>query len=354
MSLKTIGILTGGGDCPGLNPAIKAVTRKASIEGFKIMGIRDGWKGLMEGLFMELDEEKVRTIDRQGGTILGTTRTNPFKTPEGHQKVLDTFGALGLHALITIGGEDTLGVARRLHKEFSFPVVGIPKTIDRDLGGTEYSLGFESALQVITDAIDSLRSTAGSHSRIFVVETMGRHTGTLALKGGMSGGANIILIPEYPFNVDEVCKLLHQRKLRGYRYSIVVVAEGAKPKDVGRIVESDKKDEFGHVRLGGIAKWLSDRIEEKTGLETRYVILSHLQRGGKPVSYDRRIGYYFGTAAVEAVQGGRFGMMVAMKEGRVTLLPFEDVLASLKYIDVQRDYDTERYNYKLQILHIGE
>ncbi|MBM4387323.1 MAG: ATP-dependent 6-phosphofructokinase, partial [Deltaproteobacteria bacterium] len=258
---------------------------------------------------------------------------------------------LGIDALVAIGGEDTLGVAAKLHRKFDFPVVGIPKTIDRDLSGTEYSLGFESSVQIICEAIDNLRTTAGSHSRIFVVETMGRHTGHLALKGGLAGGANAILIPEYSFDVNEVCVILLARKLAGQRYSIVVVSEGAKERNGGEILKDQALDEFGHVKLGGIGHYLADKIEKITKLETRYVILSHLQRGGSPAAYDRRMGYYFGTAAVEAVLAQKFGTLTALVSGRVNLIPLEDAISKLRYVDVERDYDTEKYNYKQQILY---
>lgn len=348
----TIGVLTGGGDCPGLNPAIKAIVYKAHQEGVKILGIKDGWKGFLEAdpsYIVELTPKDVRTIDRTGGTILGTSRTNPFKKEDGVNKILEKIKKYEIDALITIGGEDTLSVANRLWKEYNVPVVAIPKTIDRDLSGTSYTLGFETAVQIITEAIDSLRTTAGSHSRIFVVETMGRDTGHLALKGGLAGGATIILIPEYVFDVDHVCKLLLERKSAGERYSIVVVAEGCKPKGVAQIV-SEGVDEFGHPRLGGIALWLANEIKKRTGLDTRHVILSHLQRGGAPVAYDRRMGFYFGTSAVESVILGKFGMLTALIHGEVSLIPLEEAISILRKVDVEKNYDTEKYNFKRKLL----
>lgn len=352
-SIKRIGILTGGGDCPGLNPAIRAATKKAVFSDIEVLGIRDGWRGMLENnqaLQIPLDLDRVRHIDRLGGTILGTSRTNPYKIKDGLESVKKTWQSLGLDALIAIGGEDTLGCASKLNKDLQLPVVGIPKTIDRDLPGTDYTLGFESALQVITDATDSLRSTAESHSRVFVVEIMGRHAGHLALRGGISAGANIILIPEYPFSVDKVCDLLVERKNRGIRYSIVFVAEGASEAGGGEFTLGGQKDSFGHVRLGGIGDWLAHEIEKRRGIESRAVNLSHLQRGGKPDSYDRRMGFYFGTAATEAILLGKFGTMVSQRKGRVTLVPLEEAGGPLSLVDVERSYDKERYRAAQSVL----
>lgn len=352
---KKIGILTGGGDCPGLNPAIKAVVKKAIESGYAVLGIKDGWRGLMasESRPLDLTRDLVRHIDRQGGTILGTSRTNPFKSADGVAQVRARFLSLGLDAVVAIGGEDTLGVAAKLYRQENFPVVGIPKTIDRDLSDTEYSLGFESALQIITDSVDCLRSTAESHARIFVVEVMGRHAGHLALRGGISAGASVILIPEHPFAVDRVCKLLLERKNRGVRYSIVMVAEGAMPKGADMSLMSQEKDAFGHVRLGGIGHYLAQAIEEKAQLESRAVVLSHLQRGGKPVAYDRRLGFYFGVAAVEAIMAQKLGQMVALKNGRIALTPIENAVKELGLVDVESSYDVENYRARYSILGTG-
>lgn len=349
---NTIGILTGGGDCPGLNPAIKAATKKALESGFQVIGLREGWRSLLDESIepMKLDFEVVRHIDRQGGTILGTSRTNPFKVEQGAEKVERRMSRLGLHALIAIGGEDTLGVASKLYEQRKLKVVGIPKTIDRDLSYTDYSLGFESALQVITECVDSLRSTAESHARIFVVEVMGRHAGHLALRGGISSGASLILIPEYKFDVSKVCELLIARKQRGIRYSIVMVAEGAMTKDAGMELLSEEIDAFGHVRLGGIGHFLAKAIEERAKLESRAVVLSHLQRGGQPVSYDRRLGFYFGVAAVEAIMGNHFGKMVALKNGRLLLAPISEAVKELRTVNIEQFYDTATYNAKQKIL----
>lgn len=351
--IKKIGILTGGGDCPGLNPAIKAITYKALMDGILVVGIRHGWRGLLDGReddYIELTRSQVRTIDRTGGTILGTSRTNPYSRDNGPQNVLENMEKYGIDALVAIGGDDTLGVAAKLHRDFNFPVVGVPKTIDRDLSGTDYTLGFESAVEVITESIDRLRTTAGSHERTFVVETMGRHSGQLALKGGLAGGAAIILIPEWPFEVKKVVQLLMERKKNGSRYSIIAVAEGALPKGGTEITVDNTIDEFGHKKLGGIAHWLADRIHEQTDIETRGVVLSHIQRGGAPVAYDRRMGFYFGSAAVQALEAGRYGSVAVLKQGRVRLDDITNVLGKPRLVEIDKDYDTDRYNYQKSVL----
>jgi len=351
--IKKIGILTGGGDCPGLNPAIKAVTYKALLDGINVVGIRHGWRGLIYGReedYMDLTREKVRKIDRTGGTILGTSRTNPYSRDAGPRMVLENMEKYGIDALVAIGGDDTLGVAAKLYKDFQTRVVGVPKTIDRDLSGTDYTLGFESAVEVITESIDRLRTTAGSHERTFVVETMGRSSGQLALKGGLAGGAAIILIPEWSFEVEKVAELLMDRHELGLRYSIIVVAEGAMPKGGTEITVDSTIDEFGHKNLGGIGPWLSDMLHKQTGIESRAVILSHLQRGGAPVAYDRRMGFYFGSAAVQAIEAQRFGVVAVLKQGRVRLDNITKVLGKPRLVEIDKDYDTERYNYKKDVL----
>jgi 6-phosphofructokinase 1 len=351
MAKKVIGVLTGGGDCPGLNPAIKAVVKKALETEYRVVGIKEGWLGLVDEIEpIDLDRDTVRHIDRQGGTILGTSRTNPFKIKNGASLVEKRLKALEIDAIVAIGGEDTLGVASKLYEEHNLSVVGIPKTIDRDLSYTDYSLGFESALQVITDSVDSLRSTAESHARIFVVEVMGRHAGHLALRGGISAAASVILIPEYPFDIARVCELLLARKKRGVRYSIVMAAEGAIPKGADASLISHEKDAFGHVRLGGIGQYLATSIEDMAKLESRAVNLSHLQRGGRPVAYDRRLGYYFGTAAVEAIAAGHFGKMVALKDGRILLAPIKEATKELRLVDIKTSYDINNYRAKQNII----
>lgn len=352
MASKIIGILTGGGDCPGLNPAIKAVAKTAIESGFTAVGIKEGWRGMLDRNLapLPLSLDSIRHIDRLGGTILGTSRTNPFKIEGGPNIVKSHMAELGLHALVAIGGEDTLGVAAKLYDEYNINIVAIPKTIDRDLNYTDYSLGFESAIQVITDSVDALRSTAESHARIFVVEVMGRHAGHLALRGAISSGASITLIPEYPFEIDRVCELLLARKRNGVRYSIVIVAEGATIKGQDISLLNQEKDAFGHVRLGGIGHMLASAIEERAGLESRAVVLSHLQRGGKPVAYDRRLGFYFGVAALEAIASKHFGHMVALKKGRLLLAPIREAVKELRTVNVEHFYDTKKYRPRHNIL----
>ncbi len=361
MSMK-IGVLTGGGDCPGLNPAIKWVVktaldprlkREGTIE-FEVVGIREGWRGITdidlrweEGLrdyINPLDEAVVRTWDRYGGTNLGTSRTNPFEPGNDRsEKVIKNLKHLNIEAIVAIGGEDTLGVAHKLSK-MGVKVVGIPKTNDKDLSGTDYTLGFESAIQVITEEIDRLRTTAGSHRRIFVVETMGRHAGWLALEGGEASGAYIILIPEYDFEMNRINDLLLEGRSRGARYDIVVASEGARPEGGREITRGQEKDSFGHATLGGVGEFLAAGIERGTGLDTRSVCLSHLQRGGTPCAYDRRMGRYFGIAAVDLIVMGEFGKMVSYRNGRIIAVPLEEAVGKLNTVDVKTQYDTERYN----------
>lgn len=370
MKKTRIGILTGGGDCAGLNPAIKWVVKTATDDRlqaergvqYEVIGIRDGWRGLVradasgggaEGWLVPLDQAIVRTWDRFGGTMLGTSRTNPYD-PRNDQskKVLENIERLGLDAIVAIGGEDTLGVAARLGRE-GVNLVGIPKTIDKDLWGTDYTLGFESAVNVIVEEIDRLRTTAGSHKRIFVVETMGRTAGWLALEGGESAGAYIILIPEHDFSVEKVNELVLEGRKREARYEIIVVAEGAKPAGGMEAVRDGGVDAFGHKVLGGIGEALAREIMDATKLETRSVVLSHLQRGGAPCAYDRRMGRYFGIAAVDLIVRGDFGRLVSYRNGRITSVPIGDVAGKLSLVDAKTQYDTERYNGRRTILANG-
>ena len=367
MEKKRIGILTGGGDCAGLNPAIKWVVKTAVDDRlqqgrriqYEVVGIRDGWKGLIHpevdedapaSRIVVLTEGMVRTWDRHGGTNLGTSRTNPYD-PNNDQScaVLRNIERLQLDYLIAIGGEDTLGVAYKLWRE-GVNVVGIPKTIDKDLFGTDYTLGFETAVNVITEEIDRLRTTAGSHRRIFVVETMGRHAGWLALEGGESSGAYIILIPEWDFDVGRVNDLVIEGRAKGNRYEIIVVAEGAKPIGVSLIGKDEAVDSFGHKTLGGIGEYLAREISRATGIETRSITLSHLQRGGIPCAYDRRMGRYFGIAAVDLIAKEDFGKMVSYRNGRIATVPLEEAIGRLNLVDVRTQYDTERYNGRRSIL----
>jgi 6-phosphofructokinase 1 len=362
-----IGILTGGGDCAGINPAIKWVVKTALDERlqwersirYNVLGVKDGWRGLIEvqpeesgvqDYVISLSQEIVRTWDRYGGSMLGTSRTNPYDPKNDQSKrVLVNIEKLRLDALVVIGGDDTLGVAHRLAKE-GVKVVGIPKTIDKDLPETDYTLGFETAVNVITEEIDRLRTTAGSHKRIFVVETMGRHTGWLALEGGESSGAFIILIPEHDFSLDRVNELVVEGRRGGARYDIVVVAEGAKPSGGAEFVRQEGVDSFGHKFLGGVADALAREIQEATKLETRSINLSHLQRGGAPCAYDRRMGRYFGIAAVDLAAMGCFGNMVCVRNGKITTCPIADIIGRPKFVDVDTQYDVERYNGRRTIL----
>jgi 6-phosphofructokinase 1 len=330
------GILTGGGDCPGLNPVIRAVVRKAFLEGYETVGIKNGWKGLIENDTEVLDLKSVSGILPKGGTILGTSRTNPFKKPEDVEKVKQNYKALGLSALIAVGGEDTLGVAAKLCKE-GLNVVGVPKTIDNDLSGTDYTFGFDTAINIATECIDRLHTTAESHHRIMVVEVMGRHAGWIATEAGIAGGADIILIPEIPIDIEEVCKLIKKRHSRGKNFSIVVVAEGAEFKQGTKLIEvvqESKLDEFGHVRLGGIGEILCKEIEKRTGFETRVSVLGHIQRGGSPTAFDRILGTRFGVKAVELVRDKKFGQMVSLQGNKITSVPIDIAVSSLKTVDM--------------------
>jgi len=368
MKKSKIGILTGGGDCAGLNPAIKWVVKTALDDRlqrergiqYEVLGIRDGWMGLinLEPASLEvhghsivsLNQEIVRTWDRYGGTMLGTSRTNPYNPKDNQSKaVLANIEKLGLEAVIVIGGDDTLGVAYKLTQE-GVNVIGIPKTIDKDLPETDYTLGFETALNVITEEVDRLRTTAGSHKRIFVVETMGREAGWLALEGGESSGAFIILIPEYDFSIKKVNKLILEGRRGGARYDIVVVAEGAKPAGGSKFTRDIGVDSFGHITFGGIGEFLAKKIRKSTKIESRCVVLSHLQRGGAPCAYDRRMGRYFGIAAVDLVVRKDFGKMVSYKNGKITTVPLKDVIGRPNLVNIETQYDIERYNGRRTIL----
>jgi ATP-dependent phosphofructokinase / diphosphate-dependent phosphofructokinase len=334
-----VGVLTGGGDCPGLNAVIRAIVRKGiDVHGAGLVGFRDGWKGPLEDLHEELTIESTRGILPRGGTILGTSRTNPIKAPDGPRRVKERMRDLGLGGLIAIGGEDTLGAAVALHADHGLNVVGVPKTIDNDLGATDVTFGFDTALQVATEAIDRLHTTAESHHRVMVVEVMGRHAGWIALYSGLAGGADVILIPERPFDIDEVCGLLQRRHGRGRPFSIVVAAEGALPADGTMATVAAEKDEFGHERLGGIGQRLESEIEGRTGFETRAVVLGHIQRGGTPTAYDRVLATRFGVAAIDAVHEGRWGTMPALQGTRIKLAPMADAVAELRTVPPE-DYE---------------
>jgi len=332
--MAKIGILTGGGDCPGLNPVIRAVVRKGLNEGYTIIGIKNGWKGLIENDAIELNLEAVSGILPKGGTILGTSRTNPYKKEGGLERVKENFRKLGLDALITVGGEDTLGVAAKLMKDGITNIVGVPKTIDNDISATDYSFGFDTAINTAMECIDRLHTTAESHHRIMVVEVMGRHAGWIAVESGVAGGADIILVPEVPIDIEEVCNLIKKRHQRGKTFSIVVVAEGAQFKEGTVVIQEQKLDEFGHVRLGGIGDTLALEIEKRTGYETRVSVLGHIQRGGSPTAFDRILGTRFGVKAVELVEKKKFGRMVALSGNKIIDVPIEDAVKALKTVDM--------------------
>jgi 6-phosphofructokinase 1 len=327
------GVFTGGGDCPGLNAVIRAIVRKGiDLHGDEIVGFRDGWHGPLERDSEPLTIESTRGILPRGGTILGTSRTNPFKRDDGPQRIVDNLAQLELDGLIAIGGEDTLGAANRLHAEHGVNVVGVPKTIDNDIGATDVTFGFDTALQVATEAIDRLHTTAESHHRVMVVEVMGRHAGWIALYSGVAGGGDVILIPERPFDIEGVCELIQRRHARGRLFSIVVVAEGALPEEGTMEVADGETDEFGHVRLGGIGQRLEFEIERRTGFETRAVVLGHVQRGGTPTAYDRVLATRFGVAAIDAAHEGRWGMMPALRGTRIELVALADAVAELRTV----------------------
>jgi 6-phosphofructokinase 1 len=316
-----------------LNAAIRAIVRRG-IDGHdhEIVGFRDGWRGPLEGEHEPLTVESTRGILPRGGTILGTSRTNPFKRDDGPERIRACFDELGLEALIAIGGEDTLGAAARLYDDHGLPVLGVPKTIDNDLGATDMTFGFDTAVHVATEAIDRLHTTAESHNRILVVEVMGRHAGWIAVHSGVAGGADVILIPERPFDIGEVCRLLQRRHARGRKFSIVVVAEGAVPQEGTMEVVEGVKDEFGHERLGGIGQRLEREIERRTGYETRTTVLGHTQRGGTPTAYDRVLATRFGVAAIDAADERRFGVMPALRGATIELVPLRDAVAELRLV----------------------
>jgi len=332
--MARVGILTGGGDCPGLNAVIRAVVRKGIREhGHSLLGFRHGWLGAMGGESLELTLDNTSGILPRGGTMLGTSRTNPYKEEGGAARVQATLEAEGVDALIAVGGEDTLGVARQLHEQEGIPIVGVPKTIDNDLAATDFTFGFHTAVQIATDAIDRLHTTAESHNRVIVVEVMGRHAGWIACYSGMAGGADAILVPERPFDLDEVCERIRRRHRAGRTFSIIVVSEGAVPRD-GSAPRGDKEtDAFGHVRLGGIAVELEGQIEERTGYETRMTILGHVQRGGTPTAYDRVLATRFGVGAIDAVTDGAFGRMVALHATDIVRVALDDALREPKLLD---------------------
>ncbi len=331
-----VGILTGGGDCPGLNAVIRAVARRSQVRGDEVVGIRSGWRGLVDGSFETLGPREISGLLPRGGTILGTSRTNPYKVEGGVDRVLENFGAESLDALVAIGGEDTLGVGARLFEEHGFPVVGVPKTIDNDLSATDYTFGFDTAVSICTEAIDRLHTTAESHNRVMVVEVMGRHTGWIAVMSGIAGGADVILIPEQPITVEQACREIQHRHERGKDFSIVVVSEGYElTYESGErrlVTQEPATDEFGHVRLGGVGHALGADIEERTGYETRVTVLGHVQRGGSPTPRDRVLATRYGLKAADLVAEGRFGRMAALHGDEIVDVSLAEATAELKTV----------------------
>ena len=333
--MALVGLLTGGGDCPGLNAVIRAVVRRGLAVGeHAFVGFRHGWAGVLRDDAIDLTLQSTAGILPRGGTILGTSRTNPYADgADGTGAVMRTLSARGVEVLIPIGGEDTLGVALRLHRD-GVPIVGVPKTIDNDLGGTDVTFGFQTAVQIVTDAVDRLHTTAESHDRVMVVEVMGRHAGWIATHAGLAGGADAILVPERPFDIEDVVAHLRARHARGRSFSIVVVAEGATPREgTLQVRDTTSTDAFGHVRLGGIGVVLEGEIERRTGYETRVTILGHVQRGGTPVAYDRVLATRFGVAAFDAAAAGRFGNMVALSGTQIVEVALDDALREPKLLD---------------------
>ena len=330
-----VGVLTGGGDCPGLNAVIRGIVRRGVTDyGFSFVGFRDGWKGPLDGITTELDIAAVRGILPRGGTILGSSRTNPLKVDGGIESIEKNLSDLGIDALIAIGGEDTLGVATVLH-EHGISVIGVPKTIDNDLSGTDYTFGFDTAVMIATEAIDRLHTTAESHHRVLICEVMGRHAGWIALHSGMAGGANAILIPEVPFDLNEVVSWVESR-FRSHYSPILVVSEGALPKDGDLITKDATLDAFGHVKLSGIGEWLAGQIENRTGKEARTTVLGHVQRGGTPTAFDRVLATRFGLNAIAAVKDKDWGKMVALQGTDIVRVPLAVATGALKTVPVAR------------------
>jgi 6-phosphofructokinase 1 len=324
-----IGVLTGGGDCPGLNAVIRAVARRAWASGHEVVGVREGWRGMVEHIFEPLGPPQISGILPRGGTIIGTSRTNPYKVEGGVERVQAAFEQLD--ALVAIGGEDTLGVASRLYDELQLPVVGVPKTIDNDLSGTDYTFGFDTAVSICTEAIDRLHTTAEAHNRVMVVEVMGRHAGWIAVHSGIAGGADVILIPERPVVFEDVCEEIRRRHARGKNFSIVVISEGC---ELPGADDKGEVDQFGHKLLAkrGVGERLGDEIENRTGFETRVTVLGHVQRGGSPTPRDRILATRFGLKAADLVQAGEFGQMAALRGDDVIAVSLKEATAELKTV----------------------
>jgi 6-phosphofructokinase 1 len=333
---KKVAILTGGGDCPGLNAVIRAVTLKLTRAGYEMVGVRGGWRGLMENDYMPLDIKSISGILHRGGTILGTSRTNPMKTEGGVELLVDNLRQKEIWATIAIGGDDTLGVANQLHGKYALNMVGVPKTIDNDLSGTDYTFGFDTAVQIATENIDRLHTTAESHDRVIVVEIMGRHTGWITIMAGIAGGADVILIPEYDISVEETCDIIRRRQSGDKSFSIVAVSEGAKlvtrEGEEQMVTQSDEVDAFGNVKLGGVASLLAKEIERRTGFETRATVLGHIQRGGTPTAHDRILATRYGAKAAEMVQNEEFGLMAALQGDAIVAVPLQVAVGERKVV----------------------
>ena len=331
-----VGVLTGGGDCPGLNAVIRAIVRKAeTVHGDEVLGFIDSWDGVMDQRFLRLDVSAMRGLLPRGGTVLGTRRGSPYDHDDGVDRVRKSFSDLGLDALVVIGGNGSLTVASMIHRDTGLPVVGVPKTIDNDIAGTDLTFGFHTAVQIATDAIDRLHTTAESHDRVMVVEVMGRDTGWIATYAGIAGGATVILVPEVPFDIDQVCATVTRRHGRGRYASIVVVAEGARPRPGSMPEPEYERDHIGRARLGGIGARVADEIEHRTGYEARVVQIGHVQRGGTPTAYDRILSTRFGLAAIDAVHDGAFGSMVALRCSEIVRVPLEEVVGRTRSVDLE-------------------
>jgi len=329
--MKRIGMLTGGGDCPGLNAVIRGVVKAAKAEGWHVIGFKQGWKGIIQNVFVELDENAVAEILPRGGTILGTSRTNPYKKPGDAEKVRETIKKNKLDAVIAIGGEDTLGAGNKLFKD-GMPIIGVPKTIDNDLNATDYTFGYDTALNIATECLDRIRTTAESHDRVMVVEIMGRHAGWIALESGIAGGADVVLIPEVSLTIDEICGYITKQRERGKNYSVVAVSEGFSIRGEEIVTAKKELDAFGHVILGGVGDRLAKLIEKKTGYETRSTVLGHIQRGGTPTAFDRVLGTRFGVKAVQLVKEGKFGNMVSLCGRDIVAVPLQEAVGELKTV----------------------
>ena len=329
--MKRIGMLTGGGDCPGLNAVIRGVVQTAKAEGWHVIGFKHGWKGIINNDFVELNSNSVAEILWRGGTILGTSRTNPYKKEGDVEKVRETIKKNNLDAVIAIGGEDTLGAGHKLSKD-GMPIIGVPKTIDNDLNATDYTFGYDTALNIATECIDRIRTTAESHDRVMVVEIMGRHAGWIALESGIAGGADVVLIPEVSMTVDEICGYITKQRARGKNFSIVAVSEGFAIKGEEIVTAKKELDAFGHVILGGVGDRLAKLIEKKTGYETRSTVLGHIQRGGTPTAFDRVLGTRMGVKAVQLVKEGDFGKMVSLCGRDIVAVPLQEAVGELKTV----------------------